>query len=139
MDRLTRRLVLLVALCLPAGACSSSDTPTTTTSPTPTTFTDTFSGTLNQNGAGTYPFTVQTAGTVTATLTAIGQDSAPKIGVSLGTWNGTSCQTVIANDGATVGAQVIGSVTSAGLLCVRVYDIGNVNDPLTYTVQVVHP
>ena len=61
------------------------------------------------------------------------------VGLSLGTWNGTSCQIVLANDKATQAAVVIGTASSAGSLCVRVYDVGNVADPITYEIQVVHP
>ena len=63
----------------------------------------------------------------------------PSIGVSLGTWNGTACQTIIANDAAALNAVVTGTVSGATSLCVRVYDAGRLNDALNYPVTVVHP
>ena len=48
------------------------------------------------------------------------------VGLSLGTWTGSACQVVIANDNALQGAIVTGTVTSAASLCVRIYDIGKV-------------
>jgi hypothetical protein len=137
MDRVRRWAVLVLALSAVTAGCTSSDQPSTTPSTTPSTVTDTFSGTLNQNGGASYPFTVTAAGNATATLLTVG-DPQPKIGVSMGTWNGTSCQIVIANDAAVVGTPVIGTASGAGSLCVRVYDVGNVVTPVTYQVQVVH-
>jgi hypothetical protein len=138
MSRLTGRRELVAALCVIAAACGgSSSTPTTST---PISITNTFSGTLTQNGAWSYSFAVAAAGTVTATLTALDSDSPPKVGLSLGTWNGTACQIIIANDGALVGSQVTGSVSTSGTLCVRVYDaLGDIAAPVTFQVTVAHP
>ena len=61
------------------------------------------------------------------------------VGMSLGTWNGSACQAVIANDRAVVSASIIGRATSTGTLCLRIYDIGTVTDPQDYEVEVVHP
>ena len=72
-------------------------------------------------------------------LTAIDPAGSPVFGVSLGTWNGTACQVVIANDAAALNATVTGNVTAATSLCARVYDAGKLTDPLTYTITVVHP
>jgi hypothetical protein len=130
---------LLIALLGAAGACGSN-TPATPTTPTPpATVTDTFSGTLNQNGGVTHPFTTASSGSVQVTLTALAPVDTLKIGLSLGTWNGTACTVVIANDAASKTSVVSGTVSSASSLCVRVYDVGNVKDPISYTVTVVHP
>lgn len=136
------RAVLVVASLAIASACGSNNntTPTPTpTTPTTPTVTETFSGELKVNGAATYAFVTATSGTVTATLSTVDPSGAPAIGVSLGTWNGTACTTVIANDGAQLNAVVTGSVSGATALCVRVYDAGRLSDPLNYTVTVVHP
>ena len=136
MDRFARPLVLLLAFCTAAAGCTSDDIPTSST-PTTTTVsvTDTFNGTLNQNGGSSYPFTVTAAGSVTVSLVALNGDAA-KVGVSIGTWNGTACTIVIANDAAVAGTNVLGASTSAGSLCVRVYDVGAVSTPVTYQIQV---
>lgn len=134
-----RGLLLLVLATLPAWACGSSDDDTTTpTQPTPTT-TETFSGNVNQNGAVTFPFAVQSSGTITATLTSLEPLSTLPIGMSLGTWNGSACTVAIANDSATQGVAVSGTVSAAGNYCVRVYDVGNIQNTVSVTVQVVHP
>lgn len=143
-------LLLAAVLAGAAGCDSNNDTTTggTTTTPT-TTFqtTETFTGTLTTNGAASYSFTVTAAGTVYVTLTAL-SDSAnpsatpPTVGLSLGTWNGTSCsvQTGIFTDTAAVNASIAGTVTGAGQLCARVYDAASrLTSPLSFTITVVHP
>lgn len=134
------RLVLLVTVVGAASACDNND-PTTPTQPTtpPVTQTETFSGRLNQNGAITFPFVVASAGGVTATMTAIAPDSTKVIGMAIGTWNGTACTLLITNDQATQGSIISGNASAAGNLCIRVYDVGYVTDPITFSVQVVHP
>ncbi|MGE0449999.1 MAG: hypothetical protein AB7Q29_10510 [Vicinamibacterales bacterium] len=135
MSRIKHAVLLTAALA--ASACGGTSTATTPT-PTPVTYVDAFNGTLNPNGAASYPFTVSAAGLVYATLTTV-SDSSLEIGLSLGTWNGTSCNVVLANDQATQGVTVTGSASGIGILCVRVYDVGKVVTPPTYMVTVIHP
>jgi hypothetical protein len=137
-SRLRPLLLLLPLSAMVVTACSDS----TTTSTTPTsivTTTETFTGTLTKNGAVTHQFSVTSRGTVTATLTKVDPDSAVAIGVSLGTWNGTTCQIILANDAATVGNGVLGTVSGVGNLCLRVYDVGKLTTSENYSVDVVHP
>jgi hypothetical protein len=139
MRRPKVRGVLLCAIVALAGACGSS-TPTTPTPPTLTT--DTFTGTLTQNGGATHTFNISVAGTVTATLSAVGPDSTKTVGFSLGILIGTACQAILAKDTAVQ----TDALTAAGQpggngFCVRVYDTGSVTaaTPFTYTVTVTHP
>ena len=138
MVRLTWASLLLAVLGLGAAGCSDGST-TTTPTPTSTIITNTFSGTLTPNGAASHPFTTTGSGAVTAALTTLGADSPAQVGLGLGTWNGGSCQIVIANDKAAVGTVVTGAASGVGQLCVRIYDVGNLVGPLTYDLQVVHP
>ena len=69
--------------------------------PTPTEITEPpFTGTLTVNGGVTKPFQTVAAGTVTAIIDSIQPTPTIAIGVSLGTWNGTSCEQVTFNDNA---------------------------------------
>lgn len=131
------RTLLLVGL-LAATGCGDNTAVTTPTTPTTTT-TENFAGTLTVNGGITHQFSATSRGTVTATLTSVGPDSTLLIGVSLGTWNGTSCQIILANDQTAVGSGVLGTVSGVGTLCLRVYDVGKLTQPATYSVDVVHP
>ncbi len=141
MDRsLCGRLLLIVGLAAAVASCGGS-TPATPTTPTSTTpVTDTFNGTLTKNGAVTHSFTAAAAGSVTATLSDLAPDSTLAIGMSLGTWNGAACTLVIANNTATKGTALSGTINSAGNFCVMVNDAGaTIADAVTYTVTVTHP
>ena len=142
MRRSIPTLLLLATLATCAAGCDD-ETPITPNLPTnpgaPLTFTETFTGSLNTNGGSTSPFTATTGGTITATLTTVAPDATVVVGLSLGTWTGSACQVVIANDSAIQGAIISGTVTSAASLCVRVYDVGKVTAPVNYTITVVRP
>ena len=127
---------LLVA-ALAASACSDNSTPSGPTGPPPTAVTETFDGTLTVNGAVTQPFVVGTAGTVVVRLAAL-EPADAVIGVSIGTWNGVTCQIVIANDNATSGASATGNATATGNYCVRVYDVGKLTQATGYQITVTH-
>jgi hypothetical protein len=139
-----RRLAILsLVLGLGTTACSS-DTPVTPETP-PVLTTDVFDSTtdppkpLTPNGAVTWSFQSASAGAVQASLTSLTPDSTAVVGLALGTWNGTACQLVIANDQATQGTLITGNVSTSGALCVRIYDpAGVVTEPLNYTISVAH-
>ena len=120
-----------------AAACG--DNATTPITPDPVSVTETFAGTLTPNDAENFPFSSQ-RGTVTATLLSIvpDPDSTATLGFSLGTWNGLSCAVVLANDKAVSGTSIIGTVNGTGSLCVRMFDIGTITEPLAFEVRVVH-
>jgi hypothetical protein len=130
----------MLALALSAAACEDDSQPPTVPTPNPP-VTETFSGTVNQNGASTHDFAVAGSGSVTATLKTIGADNTLVVGFSLGNWNGTACSIVLAKDDSTGGTVLSGTMTASGNLCVRVYDVGNVpaNAPAAYSVEIVHP
>ena len=136
--RRVQYLAVAVAIALGAGACSDETTPTTPTT-APATVTDTFSGTLTKNGAQSYQFITAASGTVTAIVSGIAPDTTLIVGLSLGTWNGNQCQVVLSKDNATLASYVSGTASASGTLCVRIYDVGNIADPITYEIQVNHP
>jgi len=138
MFRLRFRSVFAAFAVAALSACGDDD-PTLPTTPTPAPITETFSGTVNPNGAATHTFTATTAGAVQVTLTALGPDSSVISGLALGEWNGTGCAERIANDTAVQTTVILGTVSQAGQLCVRVRDVGRFVSSVTYEVTVVHP
>jgi hypothetical protein len=136
--RRTSFLLLSLAVLTAAAACDDNTLVSTTPTPIVTT-SETFTGTLTKNGAVTHQFSVSSRGNVTATLTKIDPDSGMTIGVSLGTWNGTSCYILIPNDAAVVGSTIVGMVSGVGNLCLRVYDVGKLTNSEDYSIDVVHP
>jgi hypothetical protein len=136
----SRTTLFLLALTLGAGAACDDNTTTTTTPTTPGTSTsESFPGAVTVNGAVTHQFAATQRGNVTATLSSIDPDASQTLGISLGTWNGTACQIIIANDQAVVGSSILGVVSGVGNLCVRVYDVGKLSRAENYKVDVTHP
>ena len=141
MHRLIARLVPVVAASLASlmmGGCGNSSDESVVAPPPPT-LTDTFSGTLTLNGASTFSFTVNGAGNITAQLTTLSPDSTRPVGISLGTWNGSICQILLPNDNSVQGSLVVGTASTTGSYCVRIYDAaGTVVNPQMYTIDVFH-
>jgi hypothetical protein len=131
--------VLAAFVMLGAAGCDDeADTPNTPTTPTPT-VTESFTGALNRNGAVSFSFSVAATGQVTATLIELSSSTVP-VSLSLGNWNGTTCQVVLANDNAVQGTFVTGTMSASGNLCVRLSDAsGNLEAAVTFKVDVVHP
>jgi hypothetical protein len=120
------------------GASCSDETPVTPIDPTPTEITEPpFTGTLAVRGGMTTSFQSIQAGTVTAIIDSLLPTAVP-IGVSLGVWNGTSCQQITFNDQASIGSGVAALASGAGNLCARVYDSGQLTEPLEFIVTIKH-
>jgi hypothetical protein len=128
--------VLLAATTL-AGCGSDNDLPETPTQPTPVQITESFGGNLNVNGARTHSFVVDRAGTVTAQLKAL-SDQTAMIGVSLGTYNGSACAILLSKTDAVLNSTVTGTAQSTGQFCVWLNDVGKLTTGVDYTIEVTH-
>jgi hypothetical protein len=138
MHRFLARLLPVALLLLVASGCGGDDPIDTPTTPTPTQ-SHVFQGILEKNGAVSHPFTVTGSSSMSAQLISLSPDSTLVIGLSLGTWNGSICQVVLANDATKQGDAVLGQTQIAGDFCVRVYDAaGKVVEPQAYAVEVVY-
>jgi len=139
MHRLIARLVPLIALLLVVSGCGNNSDEEVVAPPPPTLI-ETFTGTLNLNGATTYFFNVTGAGDMRAQLTTLSPDSTKPVGLSLGTWNGSICQITLTGDNSIQGSVVDGRASTVGSFCVRIYDAaGTVVDPQAYVIDVFHP
>ena len=131
---------LVIAIAGGAAGCSGEidNLPTT---PDPVTVTETFSGTININGAATHNVFTAATGPVTATITSLGDNPPSKVGFSIGTLSaGGTCSVVMHNDAAVVSTALSGTVTTlAGSLCVRIFDVGALTAAVPYTLTVAHP
>ena len=132
-----RALVLSIAAI---GAGCSGEIDDLPTTPDPVVVTETFSGTININGAATHNVFTSATGTVTATLTSLGDNAPAKIGFSMGTLAGATCSIILRNDNAVATSVLQGTVsTLGGSLCVTVYDTGALTESVSYTMVVSHP
>lgn len=130
--------VLLVAALAAAGCDESA--PTAPTTPEVPVITESFAGTVTVNGAVTHPFVIGTPAAVQATLSNVSAGADAVVGFSLGTWNTDfeTCTAIISNDNAVDGRTLVGSATTAGAFCVRVYDVGKLTAPTSYEITVLH-
>jgi hypothetical protein len=142
-----KRLAVLLAAAL-AASCGGSDTAPTQIA-APATSTETFTGTVQppvngQGQADAHNFTVASAGgTLTVTLTAAGPPPTITMGVGVGSPNTSgTCVLLSSTSFVSVAASTTpalqGTVATAGTYCVVVFDTGNVLQPVTYSVTVVH-
>src|SRR4029453_13145428 len=107
---------------------------------TPTT-SERYVATIGVGGSAFYSFSVSQYGTVNATLTVVSgfDDPTVAIGLGLGGPSGFGCN---ASTTATTSAGSTPQVTTVyeiGVYCLRVYDVGNLNGPLTFDVTIAHP
>ena len=138
MYRLTFRCVPVFVAVLALAACGEDfDPPTAPTDPV--IITETFSGTVNPNGAQSHSFATQASGEVTATLKFLVPDPTVPMGFALGTWNGSSCSLVITKTDAVESTVIFGAVSALGSLCVYIHDVGNLRAPIDYEIEVLHP
>ena len=131
---------LVIAIGGAAAGCSGEidNLPTT---PDPVTVTETFSGSININGAATHNVFTGATGPVTATITSLGESAPAKVGFSIGTLSSVGvCSVVMHKDDAVVNTSLSGTVsTLAGSLCVRIFDVGALTESVPYTFTVAHP
>jgi hypothetical protein len=149
MHRFFSCQVPVAVLLLAMIGCGGSDNTPMEPAP-PTEIVETFPseglGTLTPNGAFSYPFTVKVAGSIVAQLIdlkpadeSFPQESAVPVGLALGTWNGSICQIVRANDVTKQGDVVNANSSSAGDFCVRIYDAqGTLPRPQAYRIVLSH-
>jgi hypothetical protein len=140
MHRKFARLLPLVTLLFIATACGNDSNTPIGPDPTPD-INETFQDILTLNGAVVHTFTATGPSQMTAQLVSLSPNPEKIIGMSLGTWNGTTCQVVLDNP-ATKQFDVVEGATQfpgAANFCLRVYDPNGSIDPAQfYVVLVAH-
>ena len=141
------RLAALPAVCVLAlvvAGCDNSggDSVTAPTSASATT-SETFTGTLAPQGQNPHNFTVAVNGTITISLTAVGPPPTITVGIGLGVPSGTTCSLNLGSGtfGSTQ-ASLSPLVSFTGVppatYCVVIYDVGNLSNPVDYSITVAH-
>jgi hypothetical protein len=137
----------ILVLC---GACSHNSTtePSLTSTSTATTaaaptVTEAFNGTLPVGGFRFYSFNIAVNGTVNVTLNSVagtGVPSTVQLGLGIGQPAGADCSaTVTATAGSKSTAPQTTGVFGPGVFCVRVFDVGNLFAPATFSITIAHP
>ena len=149
---------LLVVIAVAISGCQKS-----TIAPTAPPLTETFAGTVFQEGSVAHPFTVANDGPVSITVVGVSRELPPPpdippdpsspagiedqpppaiaapiyIGLGIGTWNGSACRVIAQRTNASFFTTMTGSAL-AGPFCISVFDSGSVTDPVDYVIQVDH-
>jgi hypothetical protein len=131
-------LAVLAVVALLNAACSDPVVPSAPTPAVPT-ITETFSGTLLQLGSNSHQFTVNQIGGIKVSITKIDPSAAVSIGVGTpSTTSGTCLAISNLTAVASAGVQISGTATLIGNFCVAVTDVGNLVEPVTYEITVLH-
>jgi hypothetical protein len=135
-------LVVPVLAALTAGACNNSSTNSTSPTPATPSKTETFAGAVPVGGSSFNNFVVALSGEVITSLTAAGPPATIFMGVGIGTPTATTCPHTVTENraGIQAGPNPIGDfMLNAGTYCIDIFDIGNAQGPVTYSVTVAHP
>ena len=138
-------LLAVVVLAFVVAACDNSDGGGSATAPTPAaaTITETFTGTLAPQTLNPHNFTVAVNGTVVITLTAVGPPATITVGLGLGVPSGGTCSLSLGSGtfGSTQASatpQINFTGVPAATFCVAIYDVGNLSNPVDYSITVAH-
>ena len=136
-------LALTVSGCGGNSTTAPSGTSTsTTTTVAPPTISEAWQSVLPVGGFKIYSFGIPSTGTVNITLTSVGGQFVPptvQVGIGIGTPEGQDCTTTQTITAAASTTAQISTTEQAGVYCARIYDIGNLFAPATFSVQIDHP
>jgi hypothetical protein len=136
---------LLCALALVATGCGNGNTQTSPSSTT-TTSTERFDAILSPGTAAFYSFQISGSGGPVAinlaSLSALTRPGVLPIVVQIGYGEpvGEGCsvrKTVDTGPGLT--SQLTDTITTAGIYCANIADIGNLREPANFSIRITHP
>jgi hypothetical protein len=117
---------------LSASAAAAATTPTTT---------EPFAGTVPVGGFAFYSFNIAVNGTVNVTLNSVsgpGVPSTVQLGLGIGTPAGVDCNATSTVTAAAGTSPQLTGTFGPGTFCVRVYDVGNLFGPATFSATIAH-
>ena len=134
--RLPAFTVVLVTSCLALGCGGSPTGP----DPVYDMKSETFSGSLNTGGGASFPFVVVNPGSIDVSITQLSPVSTLSMGLSLGSWDAATeaCTQQVTTSGATLNTVYSASPNGPGNYCVSIFDSGNVQAEIGFTLSVTH-
>jgi hypothetical protein len=134
-------IVLALVVCACGGSSNNTSTaPSVIATPQP----ELFEGKLDVGGSAFFSFTVQATGDADVMLASVTTSTTPGtssnvvLGLGLGTPLGTDCNITTSMPAFAALQSPLVSNLTAGIYCVRVYDIGNLRGPVNFAVRIVH-
>jgi hypothetical protein len=135
------RAASVLALAVPLAGCTTylqTPTSSTETSTTPPGL-STFTSLVAHGGFASRSFTMTTAGTIQATLTAVTPPVPIGLGIGIPHSDGGGCNVSQSVETAAGEWPQISVAAAAGSYCVKVFDMGHIEDAVSFTVTVTHP
>jgi len=145
MSRVMNLLAAVAAVAVAGAACSSTTSPSAASSSIKELEyrTETFSGTLNVNGRGSYVIGVVQAGPVELTLAAVqtpgGAALSTPVGVGVGIPTGTTCPITTTTVASPALSAQLTVPLNPGVYCIEVFDAGNLTSAVNFAVRIRHP
>jgi hypothetical protein len=143
---------MVAALTIAIGCDEKPTSPDTTTSSTTSTTSTTtslssvvFEGVLTMNGSAFYSFTAAQAGVVSATLSSlvlVGHRDAftAPVRIGVGTPKGEGCALTQSMDAApALVTQLTAPLTTTGIYCVSITDVGTLTGDALFSIRFSHP
>jgi hypothetical protein len=127
-----------LGVLLLTSACSDPLLPAAPVPAFPT-VSEAFTGTLGPQSTNTHQFAVTQVGGVKVTLLDVEPSAA--IGIGIGTPSSATASCLVASSTlAVAGTSVLlsGTATVTGNFCISVSDVGNLVEPVTYSITVIH-
>jgi hypothetical protein len=126
------------------AACGNNSTDTSPSATTPTTSTERFDAILVQRASAFYSFQVNSSGSVSINLASLSSLTRPgalsavmEIGYGVPVGEGCNVQNSIQTmPGLT--SQLTGTLPG-GIYCANIADIGNLTEPVNFTIRITHP
>ena len=135
----TTLAAIVLASSMTLAGCD--DDPPTTPTPTPTTTTVVFTSNLAMGGSSTRSFEVTRNGTVSATLTGVGNSTTLKVvlGIGIPLADGSGCVLSRSVETAAGTTSQLELTVDTGKYCLQIYDPGTLTGVVAFSINLVFP
>ena len=123
--------------CLGVGCTTYFETPTSAT-PTPPDPSK-FESQLVKGGFASRSFILTTAGTIEITLTSLVPSARVGLGVGVPDVDGSACNLSRSVETTAGSSPQVTAAADAGSYCVKIFDIGQVEESAAFAITVAHP
>ena len=134
------RVLCVVSLVLWSTACTTYfETPTSPTTASPAPDPSTFASQLVKGGFASRAFTLTNTGTIQITLSSVTPSVVVGLGVGIPRPDGSACSLSKSVDTTAGSAPQLAVPADPGTYCVKIYDVGQIEDSVTFAITVTHP
>ncbi len=128
---------LPIAVTMITLGCSGAEE--TATSPTTLSGEFTFASTIGIGGTASRAFATHGSGGITATLMTGSPSVGLGVGIGIPRATGSNCDVTRAIETVGGDGRELTIAAEAGTYCVKVFDLGRINDLASFSVRVTHP